>query len=498
LARQLSQRDTIVVVQTLHLSGDFSTHFGANDKLSVSVNRAVETERQRTTGMQAAAEPPTGSNWFNAFSRTDEARAKLDGRLALLPGRDVQTSIGGEYRQQVFAPSYGSDNPDIRLHYARKIWAAFAQLTVPILGGPPGARGLDFGIAARYEHYSDFGHYTAPQLALTWVPAQRFVFRATVGRSFQAPSLTDLDELKNSIVVASVSDNQAPSRNSEVLVIAGNRSTLTQETATTRSVSAGLQDLTAGPVSFSAVLDYFDFAFRGRIDAADLSAVTLDDERFQSIISRNPDQALQRRLCSSGQFYGDVASCLTDSFAAVIDVRLRNDGVLLTRGLVFRGASTFRPEWGALSAELYGTYLLKYRQTTPGEAESVSLLNTVYSPLRLQMHGRIGFDRGPLGFAATVNFSNKYHDYLSDPPRPIASSTTLDMQLTYHPPATSNRWLAGTSIAVIARNVFDRDPPFVAAHLENQGYDAENAFPLGTVVSIELRKMWGPSSERIN
>jgi outer membrane receptor protein involved in Fe transport len=499
-ADEQPERNSDALVQAIHLSAELRTRFGAHGETSMSLSRSVETERNQTTALQSdstagqsvvTAQTPNPSS-FTAFSRIDEVRTKWKGQLASLPAGAVMGGLGGEYRQQVFSPTYSTDPAGTRIHYERDIWAAFGHLTVPIIGDEwslPGLRNLDLGFAARYENYSDFGASTSPQLEISFVPAHGYSLRATWGKSFRAPSPPDLDESRNSIVVAPVADSRSPGGSSNAIVISGNRAELTQETATTRSVSAGVTDLTLGRLSINAVLDYFDITYRSRIDAPDITEVSLSDARYASLITPDPGTALQQKLCTSGQFFGDSSSCLA-KVLPVVDMRLRNDDALLTRGFTFRGTGTTSTSWGDLSAGLFGTYLLKYSQTTTGQSLPVSLLNLIYHPLRFQMHSQIDLTRGPTSFGTTVNYSNSYYDNLSIPPRPIDSWTTVDLQLTYRLRGGPGNWLEGTSVFANVRNAFDRRPPLVAPHVEYQGYDAENALPLGRLLSVGFRKSW--------
>src|SRR5439155_25881049 len=46
--------------------------------------------------------------------------------------------------------------------------------------------------AARYDHYSDFGGTTNPQVSLRWQPTPTLMLRASTGTGFFAPALTGL------------------------------------------------------------------------------------------------------------------------------------------------------------------------------------------------------------------------------------------------------------------------------------------------------------------
>jgi len=501
-AEPVVARNSAVTVQTAYVSTRSSTRVGEAGSLSLALSRAVETERQRTSqillngaagGQPEAAAQTTSPTWFRAFSRIDEATIKLNGPLITIPAGEINGVIGSEYRQQIFSPSNSSDAPGIRNQYARRVPAVFGELTLPVAGKAwtlPGLRNLDIGIAARYERYSDFGHSTAPQLGVRWVPGGGFEIKGTWGRSLQAPNPLDLDESQNTVVATSMPDSQSPTGRSDVLVTSGNNSALKEQTAITRSANVRFTWPSTGPVSLVAAMNYFDILFYHRVEAPDLGGLSLDGDGYGSFITRNPSKALQRQLCSSNQFFGVESSCLASNFAAVVDVRLHNDDTLQTRGLGFSGALDIKPEWGDIRVDLYGIYLLKYSQIATADSVPLPLLNTLYHPLRLQVHGLLGVSFGNLEISSAVNFSNSYNDNLSEPTRPIASWTTVDTRWTYHVNADPGSWWYKTSFSLSALNLFNHGPPFVAPHLEDQGYDAENASPLGRVVSLGIKKSW--------
>jgi outer membrane receptor protein involved in Fe transport len=415
----------------------------------------------------------------------------LDGLQAWLP-RDRYAALGTELRRQVFNSADSTDVSGTRARYERRVAALFGELNLPLMGGEwsfRGLRDLDLSISARYEHYSDFPHSMVPLLALRWTPFQGLEVRTTWGRSLQAPNLAELDESQNTIVMTSLPDSSAPSGASEALVLSGNRASLKEQTATTISLSIDFQRK-VGPWTWLAAVSYFDVDFSGRIGAADFAQLSLGDSRLAGLIERNPTSALQRQLCMSVRFYGDAATCLKSAIAAVVDARERNSGTLLTRGLFFEAASDMDLAWGTIDTQLNGTYLLEYAESVTPLAAPVSSLNTIYNPLRLKLQGSLAVQRRNVTLSIRANFSNRYWDNLSVPARPIASWTTLDLTWTYEVPGDSAGWLKGMSVLLAAQNVFDHGPPAVANHLENERYDAENAYPLGRTASVRLQKKW--------
>ncbi|WP_306299943.1 TonB-dependent receptor domain-containing protein, partial [Vibrio parahaemolyticus] len=47
-------------------------------------------------------------------------------------------------------------------------------------------------IAARYDHYSDFGDEISPKVSFRYQPLDNLMFRTGAGLGFRAPTLSDL------------------------------------------------------------------------------------------------------------------------------------------------------------------------------------------------------------------------------------------------------------------------------------------------------------------
>jgi iron complex outermembrane receptor protein len=68
------------------------------------------------------------------------------------------------------------------------VQALFGELSIPF------AKGVEAQVAARYDHYSDFGSTVQPKVAIRWQPTRSLLMRASWGTGFRAPTLYDLHE----------------------------------------------------------------------------------------------------------------------------------------------------------------------------------------------------------------------------------------------------------------------------------------------------------------
>ena len=68
----------------------------------------------------------------------------------------------------------------------RQVQALYTELSVPLL------KDVEFNVAGRYDHYSDFGGTFNPKASLTYRPSKKLLFRGSAGTGFKAPDLNVL------------------------------------------------------------------------------------------------------------------------------------------------------------------------------------------------------------------------------------------------------------------------------------------------------------------
>jgi iron complex outermembrane receptor protein len=112
-----------------------------------------------------------------------------------LPGGPVALALGLEGRRESLEQIGLIDGSDVvgvdagsaslpKVH--RSVWSLFGEMNVPVM------KSLEVNLAARYDHYSDFGSTTNPKITLRWQPAREILLRASYGIGFRAPELRAL------------------------------------------------------------------------------------------------------------------------------------------------------------------------------------------------------------------------------------------------------------------------------------------------------------------
>jgi iron complex outermembrane recepter protein len=204
------------------------------------------------------------------------------------------------------------------------------------------------------------------------------------------------------------------------------------------------------------------------------------------LIIRNPSLALVNQYYAS-PFLSPTA-IRPEQITAIVDDRLQNVGIVNERGIDI-AASYTRPigsESLTVSADV--TRLTRYALQQSSLSPSVSLLNTIGSPVRTKAHAGAYYGNADWTIGASANYVGAYLNTGVTPNARIPAWTTFDARSRY---AFDVGSLGGPlQVALNVQNVFDRKPPGVANVSGRIGYDPEEASALGRVISLELTKKW--------
>ena len=130
---------------------------------------------------------------------------KLNGPVPYLklPAGPVMVALGGEYRHErlnnqndpLSASFQVAGAGGVSTFSERDVYAGFYEVDVPVvspLWNFPGVYALDLVAAQRYEHYSDFGGYSAPKFTVREQPIKDLTLRGSYSEGVRAPSLSEL------------------------------------------------------------------------------------------------------------------------------------------------------------------------------------------------------------------------------------------------------------------------------------------------------------------
>lgn len=432
----------------------------------------------------------------------------LSGALVELPAGPLRVALGAAYRQE----SYDAAQVTSGVFYNDRFDATslFGELSIPVLGGSGAAISsprLSASLAARYEHYSNFGGTFDPKVGIELIPTRGLVFRGTFGTSFRAPTAVQRTPFNGTFQIRNLADPQSPTGTTRALVLLGNNPELGPETATTWTAGVDLQP--GWLRGFRASLTYFDISYDDRVLTPPVSTVAvLPDPNFAPLVIRRSDvtnaefdQLIAARLSQGirttgcpAAFFGADGICRepAGNFGAIIDRRLKNLAGTHTSGIDLTINQTIRRARDVLNFSVGLTYLFDYKIQTFAAVQEVDVVDTSYNPLDLKIRASVGWNRGPFSMTGTVNHSGAYRNNLAIPTVGVDAWTTIDLNVQY------DLALGGRQLRAIlnVRNLLDaspppfRDPTQDASNLGNINYDPANADPLGRSLSLSLVFDW--------
>jgi len=192
--------------------------------------------------------------------------AKTSGELLQMPHGSLSLAAGVQVVYQKYVDNFDAQsvagnvfgNAGSSGGGSRATQAAYSELSVPAM------KNVEFQLAGRYDHYSDFGDTVNPKGAVLYHATKDLLFRGSVGTGFKAPLMQDLHSASSDGYVTFVdhvacnaekaSGGATPScRAQQYEVISGGNPGLKQETSI--SYSAGTVYQATPTLSFGA--DWF-------------------------------------------------------------------------------------------------------------------------------------------------------------------------------------------------------------------------------------------------
>jgi iron complex outermembrane recepter protein len=490
---------TWTITGTLAFAGE-RTNFELRNSLDLAAVQAALADSNPATALNVFGGPPTNpatlaavraESIFKADSSVRTASLVGSGPVTTLPGGPAVLSVGGEQRNHSFESliRQTATGPVQATDLDRKVWAAFAELQLPLFSEENamwGLQKLELSLAERFESYDDFGDTENTRLGLSWQPAAGLTLRGTYSESFRPPGLADLDEATNAYQYVPLASTPGGAPVMNLFWIGKNRD-LQEERAHSWTAGFGLTSL-QNPGTALAVT-YFNIEFRNRLSRPEFNPNFLTDPALAPLVTLNPSAAYREEVCRRAPKGAQPFGCLTVPVAAVVDLRLRNDASFQTSGFDLLASYERASKLGLLTFGLNGTYILDFSEVKASYVPAVDRVSTPNYPINLRLRASAQLQRGPLDIATFVDYRNSYLDTTSTPRRHVSSWTTLDLQASYRFGKSAPSAPGETTLSLGVDNIFDAPPPFLNNPL-GIGYDQENGDLTGRLISISLRKKW--------
>lgn len=497
------------------------------DAYAAQVNAGTLNPFSTTALSQSQISSFTGSNVQYSRNILNDFVVKFNGPLFRLPGGTVRAAVGGEYSDQHQTLSNGANRGaanvfaiDNKSDETRKVKSVFAEVYIPIVGaenGVPLVQSLAIDLAARYDDYSDFGDTTNPKVGLTWTVNDALDFRASVGRSFRAPTLTDKSPVVFSAELVGVPTLNASGDASignlfpgytSALVYLGNNADLQPETADTLSIGFDFSPPRLSGLRVSGT--YYRIDYQNQISTpayAQFLTSAQNRAAFSKYITviNNPsncvasdpstyDPALRNYL--SGRI-ADYVVPVVGTYCQVnviLDGRKTNLASTYQDGVDLQTTYMFDTEQGRWTVGGSVTKILSNKVKASPTVDEIDRVDELYYPVSLRARLNLGWNKGGLGANLFVNYVGGYENTAPLTVNgvvvgntQIASWTTLDAGLSYAvPEGTGPTWLKGLRAAVNVQNLADKNPPI--ALTSGSAFDGNVHNVMGRQWSLQLTK----------
>ncbi|MEJ1961272.1 MAG: TonB-dependent receptor [Gammaproteobacteria bacterium] len=344
-------------------------------------------------------------------NKSTAAGVEAEGALLSLPAGEMRLSIGGGYRRNEYETRL---NGVVRTEGSDHSYSAYGEVNVPLVSsaqGIPLVAGLSFNGALRHENYASFGGTTTPKLGVLWSVTPAFDLKATWGRSFKVPTLTQQFQDQRLFLYPGSLFQGAPA-GTDLLVTSGGNQGLGPERA--EIVTAGFTARPAFLPRLTLDFGWFDIDYTNRVVLPITPVLqALTNPAFANFVTRNPDSAAQNSAFAwaglpAGVFVepsesltgapynpANVYALLYDSYA--------NAAVQRTRGVDLAATYTTPLSGGDLSANGNASWITDSTRSLTALAPELMAAGVAFTPAKFRARVGANWSRDGVTLASYVN-----------------------------------------------------------------------------------------------
>ncbi|MGV8932163.1 MAG: TonB-dependent receptor plug domain-containing protein, partial [Luteimonas sp.] len=448
--------------------------------------------RERTDATNAVVSRLAGTTAlthtaYRNTSRTHEVG--IEGPLMQAPGGDLRLAAGAGYRHNGFQ----SRNPVsgyIQVDGAVRSRFAYAELDVPLIGpeqGIAGAHRLSLTGAVRREDYDSFGGVTTPKLGLIYGPSRDVTVKASWGKSFKVPTLSQQFMASDAILFpAAVLGGTGYPSDATALYLVGGNPDLNPERASTWSASVAFHP--SGLPGLESEVTWFDIDYTDRVVQPIVPAQALSNPAFAEFILPAPTAEALDDILATFRFTNATGVPIDVSrIVAIVHNLYINTSRQRVRGADVSGSYRFDIAEGRLTLRGAATWLHSTRQVSAGQP-AFDLAGTLFYPAKV--NGRMGAVWNSNGFTGSL-FGN-YRSGVRNPAdeKKGASFTTFDLTLRYDTGMHGGA-LSDVTFELSVQNALNRAPPLYAVTSPTFApYDSTNYSAIGRFAGFSVSKRW--------
>lgn len=487
-------------------STNFQSFPGADNNLALSYIAAHQLDPQNVAGASASVIQDITN--YESDQNTNQTffmfRSVADGKLVSLPGGDAKLAVGVEYEDnnvetKLNAGKAGSLAAVPWQKASASSKSVFGELSLPVTSF------LDLNGSLRYDHYTNFGGTTNPNVGLTLKPTSWLKVYGHWNKSFNAPTAIDALAVSTGRWACPYTPLSAPppagvtvkgrpdnitSRDNGLgtcaLVLQGTAAGIKPQTAKTWAIGFEANPITG--LRFGG--EFYAIDFKGALGA-------IDSQKDSSYIAR-PDLFIYNAdLLANPSILSNIYSQLANGSqvstqhslsetAIVADLRTTNLSNSKIEGLDFNASYDTDLNAVHVSVGTNGNINTRARRNTGG----VIIDDRGVGNAKFSASTFVGLSSGGASAKVTVNYTGHFTDSTTDyagNPVSVPAFVVTNLYLGYSF-KDSNGALKGTSLRLNVDNVFDVSPYVIKRATTNSTAYAN--WTLGRVIKLGFSKQF--------
>ncbi|HUR59702.1 MAG TPA: TonB-dependent receptor, partial [Opitutaceae bacterium] len=421
------------------------------------------------------------------------------GSLLDVPAGAVGFALGADFRHEQlnqYPDPYAAtgdligSSPTANTQGHRKAWGVFGEWSIPVFKNVAGAHDLRATAAVRHENFmTENETTTVPKFGIRWQPINdTLTVRASWSKGFRQPSLYELYSTPTSGLTPIQHPLTRANEPEQDVTVAGNRRLAPEKT---KYLNVGL----VWSPQFGAIrgltlgVDYWEANRKG--------TVTNDyQDTANRFFGRTPTGA----AAPGGLLPGESVSLFPNGDIRTVNSVFFNIGQTKAAGFDYSATYLMRTDnAGRFEFSTTWSQYTHFLQQTASGGDFLELVNqptvegTGSDNGYLRWRGRAQIDWGYKGFS--VIFGTTYNDGFWDVNGVtgddffVSPTWMYDAQVAFSLPSRYGRWFADTKVAIGARNLFDKDPPFASGNAGNStGYPGFLYSSEGRFVYVSLTR----------
>ena len=169
--------------------------------------RTDDLKKRLSTAFNPLASPGQRGNltdlnyqkWMTSLSELGFVEISANGQTFELSSGPIGMAVGTQVHQELFRVDADESSKQDKvvggagseLEGKRRAVSSYMEFSIPLTNH------VEWGLAGRYDSYSDFGQAFSPKTSLYWKVSPIIMVRSSIGHGFKAPNIDDLYKAKS-------------------------------------------------------------------------------------------------------------------------------------------------------------------------------------------------------------------------------------------------------------------------------------------------------------